>query len=61
MAVEAIRMIGAAMGESGVAGIGRLTMSKRERMVMVEPRGTGMVLMTIARCRRGSGATVQRG
>ena len=47
MAVEAIRVIGAAMGESGVAGIGRLTMSRRERMVMVEPRSTGMVLITL--------------
>jgi DNA end-binding protein Ku len=47
MAVEAIRVIGAAMGEAGVAGIGRLTMSRRERMVMVEPRGAGMVLVTL--------------
>jgi non-homologous end joining protein Ku len=47
MAVEAIRVIGAAMGEAGVAGIGRLTMSRRERMVVVEPRGAGMVLVTL--------------
>jgi DNA end-binding protein Ku len=47
MAVEAVRVIGAAMGEAGVAGIGRLTMSRRERMVMVEPRGAGMVLITL--------------
>lgn len=47
MAVEAIRVIGAAMGEAGVAGIGRLTMSRRERMVMVEPRSTGIVLITL--------------
>jgi DNA end-binding protein Ku len=47
MAVEAIRVIGVAMGESGVAGIGRLTMSRRERMVMIEPRGAGMVLITL--------------
>ena len=40
-------MIGAAMGEAGVAGIGRLTMSRRERMVMLEPRGAGMVLVTL--------------
>ena len=40
-------MIGAAMAEAGVAGIGRLTLSRRERMVMVEPRGTGMALFTL--------------
>ena len=40
-------MIGDAMGEAGVAGIGRLTMSRRERMVMIEPRGSGMVLITL--------------
>jgi hypothetical protein len=44
MAVETVRVIGAAMGEAGVVGIGRLTMSRRERMVIVEPRGAGMVL-----------------
>jgi DNA end-binding protein Ku len=47
MAVEATRVIGAAMAEAGVVGIGRLTMSRRERMVMVDPRGTGMVLITL--------------
>ena len=47
MAVEAIRVIGAAMGEASVVGIGRLTMSRRERVVMVEPRGAGMMLMTL--------------
>src|SRR5882724_11977884 len=47
MAVEAIRVIGAAMVDAGVVGIGRLTMSRRERMVMVDPRGTGMVLITL--------------
>jgi DNA end-binding protein Ku len=47
MAVEAVRVIGAAMGEASVVGIGRLTMSRRERMVIVEPRGAGMVLITL--------------
>lgn len=46
IAVEALRVIGAAMAEAGVVGIGRLTLSRRERMVMVEPRGTGMALFT---------------
>jgi DNA end-binding protein Ku len=47
MAVEAIRVIGAAMADAGVAGIGCLTMSRRERMVVVDPRGTGRVLVTL--------------
>ena len=46
-AVEALRVIGAAMAEAGVAGVGRLTLSRRERMVMVEPRGSGMALFTL--------------
>lgn len=47
MALEAIRVIGAAMADAGMVGIGRLSLSRRERMVMVEPRGTGMVLVTL--------------
>ena len=47
IAVEALRVIGAAMAEAGVVGLGRLTLSRRERMVMVEPRGTGMALFTL--------------
>ena len=47
IAVEALRVISMAMAEAGVAGIGRLTLSRRERMVMVEPRGTGMALFTL--------------
>ena len=47
IAVEALRVIGAAMAETGVVGLGRLTLSRRERMVMVEPRGTGMALFTL--------------
>ena len=30
-----------------MAGLGRLTLSRRERMVIVEPRGTGMALITL--------------
>ena len=45
--VEALRVIGAAMAEAGVVGIGRLTLSRRERMVMVEPRGAGVALFTL--------------
>jgi DNA end-binding protein Ku len=40
-------VIGAAMAEVGVVGLGRLTLSRRERMVMVEPRSTGMALFTL--------------
>ena len=40
-------MIGAAMAEAGVVGLGRLTLSRRERMVAVEPRGAGMALFTL--------------
>ena len=47
MAAEAIRIIGTAMTEAGVVGMGRLTMSRRERMVIVDPRDAGMVLMTL--------------
>ena len=47
IAVEMLRVIGAAMAEAGIVGIGRLTLSRRERMVMVEPRGAGMALFTL--------------
>src|SRR5205807_1532695 len=47
IAVEALRVIGAAMAEARVVGLGRLTLSRRERMVMVEPSGIGMALFTL--------------
>jgi len=47
IAVETFRVIGAAMAEAGEVGIGRVTFSRRERPVMVEPRGAGMVLITL--------------
>ena len=47
IAVEALRVIGAAMAEAGVVGLGRLTLSRRERMVMVEPSGIAMALFTL--------------
>jgi DNA end-binding protein Ku len=47
IAVEALRVIGAAMAQAGVVGFGRLTLSRRERMVVVEPRSTGMALFTL--------------
>ena len=45
--VETLRVIGATMAEAGVVGLGRLTLRRRERMVMVEPRATGMALITL--------------
>jgi DNA end-binding protein Ku len=47
IAVETLRVIGSAVAELGVVGLGRLTLSRRERMVVVEPRGTGMALFTL--------------
>src|SRR5437764_4858018 len=47
IAVETLRVIGAAMAEARVVGLGRLTLSRRERMVMVEPSGIGMALFAL--------------
>ena len=47
MGVPSRGVIGAAMAEAGVVGLGRLTLSRRERMIAVEPRGTGMVLFML--------------
>jgi DNA end-binding protein Ku len=47
IAVETFRVIGTAMVEAGAVGIGRVTLSWRERLVMVEPRDAGMVLITL--------------
>jgi DNA end-binding protein Ku len=47
IAIETFRVIGAAMAEAGEVGIGRVTLSRRERPVMIEPRGAGMVLITL--------------
>jgi DNA end-binding protein Ku len=47
VAAEAYRTISAAMTDAGMAGLGRLTLSRRERMVLVEPRGQGLALITL--------------
>jgi DNA end-binding protein Ku len=47
IAIETFRVIGAAMAEAGAIGIGRVTLSRRERLVMVEPRDAGMVAITL--------------
>jgi hypothetical protein len=60
IAVEALRVVGAGMAQAGVVGLGRLTFSRRERMVMLEPRGTGDGAVHIARCRRSSGTAIRQ-
>ena len=47
VATEAYRTISAAMAEAGMAGLGRLTLSRRERMVLIEPRGQGLAMITL--------------
>jgi DNA end-binding protein Ku len=47
VAADAYRTISTAMAEAGMAGLGRLTLSRRERMVLVEPRGQGLTLITL--------------
>lgn len=44
---EAFAVIREAMANSGVVGISRLVMYRRERAVMLEPRGKGIVLWTL--------------
>jgi DNA end-binding protein Ku len=60
IATEAYRVIAAAMSEAGVAGLGRLTLSRRERMVLVEPRGSGMALITLRSAEEVRPSTVRR-
>lgn len=59
IAVEALRVIGAAMAEAEFAGLGWLTLSRRERMVIVEPRGTEMALFTLRTENEVSGIAVR--
>src|SRR5215471_9312740 len=47
IAVETFRVIGAAMREADKVGVGRVTLSRRERLVMIEPRDSGLVLITL--------------
>ncbi|WP_103333999.1 Ku protein [Pseudotabrizicola formosa] len=44
---EAFSVIRAAMDETGTVGIARLVLARRERAVMLEPRGKGIVLWTL--------------
>jgi DNA end-binding protein Ku len=47
IAIETFRVIGAAMEEAGRVGVGRIVLSSRERLVLVEPRGGGMLMYTL--------------
>jgi DNA end-binding protein Ku len=47
LAAETFRVIGEAMGHKNKAGLGRVTMSGRERLVLVEPRDSGLVMSTV--------------
>jgi DNA end-binding protein Ku len=47
LAAETFGVIGEAMEAKGLVGIGRVTLSSRERPVLVEPRGTGLLMSTL--------------
>jgi DNA end-binding protein Ku len=47
IAIETFRVIGEAMEETGRLGIGRIVLSSRERQVLVEPLGAGMLMRTL--------------
>jgi DNA end-binding protein Ku len=47
IAIETFAVIGEAMAETGRVGIGRIVLSSRERMVLVEPHGGGMMMRTL--------------
>jgi DNA end-binding protein Ku len=47
MAEEAFAVIREAMARKKVAGIGRVVLARRERMLMLQPRGPGMLATTL--------------
>jgi DNA end-binding protein Ku len=47
LAAETFRVIGEAMAHKNKLGLGRVTISGRERLVLVEPRGEGLVMSTV--------------
>jgi DNA end-binding protein Ku len=47
IAIETFHVIGEAMAESGRVGIGRIVLSSRERAVLVEPLGGGLLMRTL--------------
>jgi DNA end-binding protein Ku len=59
IAVETLRVIGAAMADVGVVGLGRLTLSRRERMVIRTARDRDGAVH-VARRKRGSGIAIRQ-
>jgi DNA end-binding protein Ku len=47
IAAETFRVIGEAMEHKNKVGLGRVTISSRERLVLVEPRDAGLVMSTL--------------
>jgi DNA end-binding protein Ku len=47
LADEAFRVIGEAMAQKGKVGLGRVVLSSRERLVLVEPRDGGLLMSTL--------------
>jgi DNA end-binding protein Ku len=47
IAAETFRVIGEAMTHKNKVGLGRVTISSRERQVLVEPRDAGLVMSTV--------------
>jgi DNA end-binding protein Ku len=47
LATEAFRVIGEAMAAKGLVGLGRVTITSRERLVLTEPRGAGLLMWTL--------------
>ena len=62
MAEEAFAVIREAMAKKKVAGIGRVVLARRERLLMLQPRGPGMLATTLALSLRGAaGRRIFRG
>ncbi len=47
LAAEAFQVISEAMAVKGLVGIGRVTISSRERLVLVEPHDAGLLMFTL--------------
>ena len=47
LAAKAFQVISDAMAAKGLVGIGRVTISSRERLVLVEPHGGGLLMFTL--------------
>ena len=47
LAAETFQVIGEAMAHKNKVGLGHVTISSRERVVLVEPRGNGLVMSTM--------------